>query len=80
MDRAIYEGSGKQLHVEAPFVNWSKAKVVEQGLSLGVPFALTWSCYEGGEMPCGTCGTCVDRSRAFTLNGVKDPLGKGAGQ
>lgn len=74
MNAAIYEGSGRQLHIEAPFVSWSKAQVVKLGLELGVPYELTWSCYAGGEVPCGKCGTCIDRARAFEENGVKDPL------
>lgn len=73
MNRAIYEGSGKQLWIEAPFVNWTKAQVVKKGLELNVPYELTWSCYEGGKVPCGVCGTCVDRMEAFRLNGVADP-------
>ena len=73
MNKAIYEGSGKQLWIEAPFVNWTKAQVVKKGLELNVPYELTWSCYEGGETPCGVCGTCVDRMEAFRLNGVEDP-------
>lgn len=73
MNQAIYLGSGNQLHIEAPFVNWTKAQVVKKGLELGVPYALTWSCYEGGEIPCGTCGTCRDRAAAFAANGVADP-------
>ncbi|MBP1757923.1 MAG: hypothetical protein H6Q61_172 [Firmicutes bacterium] len=74
MDRAIFEGSGGQLRVMAPFVEWDKAQIVKKGLELGVPYELTWSCYEGGETPCGHCGTCKDRQKAFELNGVKDPL------
>jgi 7-cyano-7-deazaguanine synthase len=73
MNRAIYEGSGKQLQIEAPFVNLTKADVVHKGLSLKVPYHLTWSCYEGKEKPCGVCGTCIDRANAFAANGVKDP-------
>ncbi len=73
MNKAIYEGSGHQLRIEAPFVRMNKAEVVKLGLELGVPYALTWSCYEGGEKPCGKCGTCIDRASAFAANGVKDP-------
>ena len=76
MNDAIFLGSGNQLHIEAPFVRLTKADVVKIGLELGVPYELTWSCYEGGEEPCGVCGTCIDRQRAFELNGVKDPLVK----
>lgn len=74
MNQAIYLGSGNQLTIEAPFVSLTKADVVKKGLELGVPYALTWSCYEGGEKPCGKCGTCIDRMRAFEKNGVVDPL------
>ena len=74
MNCAIVEGTSGQLRLEAPFVTWSKADIVKKGLELNVPYELTWSCYEGGEHPCGVCGTCIDRARAFELNGVRDPL------
>ena len=73
MDRAVFEGSGHALHIEAPFVGMTKADVVRTGLELGVPYGLTWSCYEGRDRPCGVCGTCIDRARAFEANGVRDP-------
>lgn len=73
MNTAVYEGSGKQLKIEAPFVNMTKADVVKIGLELKVPYELTWSCYEGGDKPCGQCGTCIDRAKAFELNGINDP-------
>lgn len=73
MRDAIFIGSGKQLTIEAPFVNCTKADVVREGLRLGVPYELTWSCYEGGDKPCGKCGTCLDRAAAFAANGVADP-------
>ena len=47
MNSAIYEGSGKQLQIEAPFINLNKAGVVKMGLEIGAPYELTWSCYEG---------------------------------
>ena len=73
MNEAIWQGSGKQLKIEAPFVNMNKSEVVKLGLDLKAPYEFTWSCYEGGDEPCGQCATCIDRSRAFEINGVKDP-------
>lgn len=73
MGQAIYEGSGKKLKILAPFVEWVKKDIVKEGLRLKVPYELTWSCYEGEDMPCGVCGTCIDRKRAFEENGVTDP-------
>lgn len=62
-------------HVELirPFVDWTKADIVRRGAELGVPFARTWSCYKGGTVHCGRCGTCIERREAFDLAGVPDP-------
>ncbi|WP_326681633.1 7-cyano-7-deazaguanine synthase QueC [Streptomyces sp. NBC_01237] len=57
----------------APFLNLTKADIVREGARLGVPFELTWSCYEGGDVHCGACGTCVERREAFDGAGVADP-------
>ncbi|MBV7674202.1 7-cyano-7-deazaguanine synthase QueC [Streptomyces halstedii] len=57
----------------APFLERTKADIVREGARLGVPFELTWSCYEGGEVHCGACGTCVERREAFTEAAVADP-------
>ena len=73
MNQSIFLGSGHQLKVEAPFVNMTKAEVVKMGLELNAPYELTWSCYEGKDVPCGKCGTCIDRAAAFAANGVSDP-------
>lgn len=70
---AVYIGSGNALEIKAPFVGLTKAQVVREGLRIGVPYELTWSCYEGGNRPCGICGTCRDRMAAFKANGVADP-------
>ncbi|MCQ2092865.1 MAG: 7-cyano-7-deazaguanine synthase QueC [Fibrobacter sp.] len=70
---AIAIGTYEQVRVEAPFAGVSKAEVVRKGLELEAPFHLTWSCYEGGAKPCGTCATCIDRARAFNVNHAKDP-------
>jgi 7-cyano-7-deazaguanine synthase len=58
-----------------PFLETSKAGIVAEGARLGVPFAETWSCYKGGALHCGRCGTCVERREAFDLAGVADPTG-----
>lgn len=59
--------------LHAPYVGLRKHEIVARGASLQVPFALTWSCYEGGDAHCGRCGTCVERREAFTMAGVVDP-------
>lgn len=74
ISKAIFIGSGNAVNVKAPFININKADIVKQGLSLKVPYEMTWSCYKGGDKPCGRCGTCIDRIKAFELNGIKDPL------
>jgi 7-cyano-7-deazaguanine synthase len=53
------------VEILAPFVRWSKQDIVRHGKELNVPFDLTWSCYQGGENPCGLCSTCLDRAGAF---------------
>ncbi|MEN8661745.1 MAG: 7-cyano-7-deazaguanine synthase QueC [Lentimonas sp.] len=56
-----------------PFVDWTKAEIVRRGAELGLPFAMTWSCYKGGDLHCGRCGTCIERREAFDLAKVEDP-------
>lgn len=77
MDKAIAEGTGGQVRLIAPFIGKTKADIVRAGLKMGVPYEMTWSCYKGEKKPCGVCGTCRDRIKAFELNGVVDPLMKG---
>lgn len=74
MNMAIYQGSGKKVRIVAPFVDMHKSDIVEKGLELGVPYGLTWSCYEGNDTSCGKCGTCIDRELAFEKNNTIDPL------
>lgn len=61
------------LELETPFVQLKKSDLAKLGSDLGVPFEKTWSCYKGGEIHCGKCGTCVERIEAFKDAGVKDP-------
>ena len=74
INRAIYFGTAGKAKVIAPFIKKTKADIVAEGIALKVPYELTWSCYSGGERPCGKCGTCIDRAKAFEMNGVIDPL------
>jgi 7-cyano-7-deazaguanine synthase len=59
--------------VFAPFIAITKAQIVALAARLNVPVGQTWSCYKGGELHCGTCGTCTERREAFTLAGLPDP-------
>jgi 7-cyano-7-deazaguanine synthase len=72
MGAAVFEGTGGKVLMEAPFASITKADVVAKGLALEVPFHLTWSCYAGGEKPCGQCATCIDRAKAFAINGLTE--------
>jgi 7-cyano-7-deazaguanine synthase len=59
--------------VLAPFVNISKGDIVTLGENIGIPWIETWSCYKGGDIHCGSCGTCFERREAFEIAGVADP-------
>lgn len=65
-------GVTRGVEVLTPLMNLSKTEIVKLGTKLGVPFELTWSCYKGGEKPCGTCDSCKLRARGFAEAGVKD--------
>ncbi len=68
--KAGREGHGTQLW--APLVSWSKTRIVQEALRLGVPIADTWSCYSGGETPCGVCDSCRIRDAALRDAGRAD--------
>lgn len=70
MDQAVRLGTGGKVYLETPFGQMTKADIVKLGLELGVPYHLTYSCYAGSQPPCGQCGTCIDRRKAFEANGV----------
>lgn len=73
IDAAARAGTYADVSVVSPFVNYTKADIVREGAKLGVPYELTYSCYEGRKAHCGRCGTCVERKEAFALAGVVDP-------
>jgi 7-cyano-7-deazaguanine synthase len=59
--------------IRAPFLEWTKADIVRLGAELAVPFEETWTCYQGAEVHCGACGSCMERREAFAGAGVPDP-------
>lgn len=63
-----------RVRVEAPFLHTDKAGILRVGMTLGVDYAATWTCYKGGDKACGRCGSCVERLEAFALIGETDPL------
>jgi 7-cyano-7-deazaguanine synthase len=62
-----------ELRIHAPFIDKTKADIVKLGDKLGVPWLHTWSCYVGGTLHCGACGTCTERMEAFRVAGLADP-------
>ncbi len=72
MQRHALEGMD-EISLFTPYVHTSKADIAAEGLRLGVDYRKTWSCYKGGEVHCGRCGTCVERREAFHLAGGIDP-------
>lgn len=66
---------GASIRVHAPFAGWRKVQELKVGLELGIDYGRTWSCYRGGDRPCGECPACVERSGAFRELGQPDPLG-----
>jgi len=73
MGDALRSGTYAEIELLRPFIRMTKAEIATRGLVLGVDFSRTWSCYAGGEIHCGECGTCVERREAFLLSGVPDP-------
>jgi len=65
---------GARVRVETPLLRLSKAEIVRWGERLGVPWQLTWSCYAGGERPCGRCDACRLRRKGFAEAGRADPV------
>ncbi len=73
MGEAMRQGTYAGVELLRPFIAMSKAQIATEGARLGVDFARTWSCYKGGEIHCGRCGTCVERREAFLVAGLPDP-------
>lgn len=72
MSSAISAGTYNRAKVLAPYTSITKADIAARGKALGIDYSETWSCYKGGEVHCGRCGTCRERIEAFALAGVDD--------
>ncbi len=73
MADAMLEGTYARIELLRPFIHLDKAGIAKLGASLEVDYGKTWSCYKGGDLQCGKCGTCVERIEAFARAGLDDP-------
>ncbi len=73
MGDAMRLGTYAGVKLLRPFIALNKGQIAAEGAKLGVDFAHTWSCYKGGAVHCGKCGTCVERREAFQQAGIPDP-------
>ena len=65
---------GRPVHIHTPLIRMTKADIVRTGAKLGVPFELTWSCYQGRAKACGVCDSCQLRLKGFREAGLEDPI------
>ncbi|SIS55484.1 7-cyano-7-deazaguanine synthase QueC [Alicyclobacillus vulcanalis] len=65
---------GRPIRIETPLLHWTKGEIVRKGLELGVPYELTTSCYQGGDVACGECDSCRLRLKGFAEAGARDPI------
>ena len=71
-NKAAMSGTYLNVEVDAPYTNISKTDIARRGVALGIDYSETWSCYKGGAVHCGTCGTCVERKEALHDAGIDD--------
>lgn len=74
MNHAFSYSTQNGVRVLAPLIELGKTEIVKRALEAKAPLEYSWSCYHGGEIPCGKCESCVRRARAFKNIGTKDPL------
>ena len=72
IDAAATAGTYNNVKVVAPDTKITKSDIARIGKKLGIDYTETWSCYKGGEVHCGKCGTCVERKEALAEAGIED--------
>lgn len=72
MDSASQNGTYDHVRILAPYTNITKTGIARIGKRLGLDYSQTWSCYKGGDVHCGKCGTCVERKEALRDAGIED--------
>lgn len=72
MSEAARTGTFPGITLLCPFTNMTKSEIAARGKTLGIDYSETWSCYKGGEVHCGRCGTCVERREAMAEAGIND--------
>lgn len=65
---------GIKMRIETPLLHLGKKEIAELGVTLRAPLEWTWSCYEGGDVPCGKCDSCLLRVKGFSEAEIEDPL------
>jgi 7-cyano-7-deazaguanine synthase len=63
-----------EIELATPVIRMKKSEIIRRGRELGAPLHLTWSCYQGEELACGKCDSCLLRLRAFAEAGIADPI------
>ncbi|MDA1188747.1 MAG: 7-cyano-7-deazaguanine synthase QueC [Chloroflexi bacterium] len=74
MGSKLWTQYGVGFDIEIPIIEMSKADIAKLGIELNAPLDQTWSCYQGGDAPCGGCDSCILRAKGFAEAGVPDPL------
>jgi 7-cyano-7-deazaguanine synthase len=79
MEKAINAGTKaamnkEQIRIHVPFLNMRKAEIIKKGLSWGADYSFSISCYQGSEIPCQKCSSCLIRQKAWEEIGTQDPL------
>ncbi|MDC0979973.1 7-cyano-7-deazaguanine synthase QueC [bacterium] len=74
MDAVARIANYSPIAIKAPYIAMSKTEILAIGLNMQLDYGLTWTCYEGKELACGSCGACHERLESFAANNIIDPI------